>query len=323
MGGHDYCPVCPFSTTTSKAGVIRTDSLRRHIQTMHSLDTVNVSFVDAGGFSMEKCGDSTFIKWRMFRNTKQYGDAFCLLCGSWIDVSQVHYTNKTTYAAAHVCKTVRTRLPRQPRAAAGKLQPRQGDLYKLLKKLGGDDYVAMDDDGNVKTEQTLANLLKAANHKPDAGGSVLGALKKYNKLLAPLKIDERVKEKEVFNAGNVEDDELPDPVDEIGDILVPLLCDAVEYSKTATVRQQQHQIIEDLRAKVEYLEDRCDMLTRNLDESAEEYQIRLQAVVDFQKKDETPDVITHVAEEPLAEISVVPAPRVTGVAAYHLPYGGF
>jgi hypothetical protein len=183
-----------------------------------------------------------------------------------------------------------------------------------LKRLGGDDYVHMDDDGNVVVETTLKNMLKAAQREPVAGGSIIERIRK-NKRLALLKIDERVKKQEVLNAADADEGELPEPIDEYEDILIPIF---VEAMNAQTIREKQHQTITDLRATIAQLEDRCDTLTRSVEESQEDYQLRLQAMVQASKvatKDDAGDVITHVAEE-----SIIPSPLAT---TYNLPYGGF
>jgi len=315
------CPFCPFQAAEGKGGVIRTDSVRRHIQLLHAKP--DYAYVDKMGYAMKRIGTSMIIKHRTFNGRIQYGYGFCMDCHSFIRLEGHHTTRKETVCEQHVCRPKQTRTARVPRdPSKPPKQPRAINVHRLLKSLEADDYVELDEDCDVDIEKTLRKMVKALKSDKPIAEPVLERLKK-EKRMAGLKpsIDERIAAAQEANEALADEDEEPEEVDEFIDVLLPI---CVEAANASTVRAKQHQTIQDLRIRVEQLEEELDNMKELLPQKASNVDPRFPV--------DDGDVIMHVDEGPVVEIqkiNIVPARAASfpqpppAAPSFDLTYGGY
>jgi predicted nuclease with TOPRIM domain len=210
-------------------------------------------------------------------------------------------------------------VPRDP--SKPPKQPRAINIHKLLKSLEADDYVELDEDCDVDVEKTLRKMVKALKSDKPIAEPVLDRLKK-DKRMAGLKpsIDERIEAAQKANEALADEDEEPEDVDEFIDVLLPI---CVEAANASTVRAKQHQTIQDLRVKVEQLEEELDRMKELLPQK--------KANVDPRVFEDDGDVITHVDDGPIVVIqktnivATKPSSNQPPPAApsFDLTYGGY
>ena len=242
------CPYCPFTAAEGKGGVIRTDSVRRHVSLKHA--TVDYNYVDGGGYSMEKLSDSIIIKFKKHNNHTTYSFGFCRDCNSYIRLDGHHHSRKKDVCLAHVCKEKQTRERRVPRDPSKPPRPpKQINFSRILKARGFDDYIEMDDDCEIDVDKTMAEIQKAFKKGVSATppvGSIIDRIR-GEKQLEVLKIDELVKEA----LETIAEDSEAEAYEEFECVLKPLFIKAANY---ITVRTKMTQNNNDLRAKVSKLE---------------------------------------------------------------------
>jgi len=293
------CPFCPFTASEGKGGVIRTDSVRRHVLLKHA--SVDYNYVDKGGYSMEKLSDAIIIKYRVINNHTTYSFGFCKDCNSYIRLEGHHHSRKKDVCLSHSCKEKQTRERRVPRDPSKPPKPpKQINFTRILKARGFDDYIEHDDDCELDVDKTMAEIQKAFKKGVSATppvGSIIERIR-GEKQLEVLKIDELVQEAH----DTIADDSDAEAYEEFECVLKPLFIKAANY---ITVRTKMSQNNNDLRAKVSSLESDIEDLKIKLALAEKENAERFIDPRFITPAVNQEDVITHVEDVQLPKINQV------------------
>jgi len=236
----NICPLCPFKACPNSKGATRSDGLRRHVQNVHKVPTLD--YVDAAGSTVELLKPTMVVK---KRSTGRYGSGYCLACGCYINF-MMNYSNDDRLAILkqHQCKPKQARGPRATKAA-----PKVAAAPKEAVAAAPAPVASVCIVDRLKKFKALTSL--------DLDGKVKARLRKVERSQEPPSEDEGY---ENSDGEMVYDDEPKvhkiEVYDEIDDIIAPLL---ICYSKTIPQREAQSITIAGKNNEIMQLEDKLEM----------------------------------------------------------------
>lgn len=283
----NVCPLCPFKACANSK-TIRSDGLRRHVQNVHKVPTVD--YVDAAGSSVQLVTPTLVVKKKV---NGRYGNGYCLACGCYIKCT-MNYANEDWLAILkkHQCKPKQARGPKKP--STGTKPVVSAPVSSVTTPMPVVSLVSVVD--RLKKYKALMSL--------DLEGLVKARLREVERSQEPPSEDEGYEDSD----GEMVYDDEPkvhtiEEYDEIHDIIMPLL---VSYSKTIPQREAQSKTISNKNMEIMQLEDKLEFAKNESAREIKDMKERLMAL-SRQVSEET--TLRHAAEARLKLLqSAAPAP---------------